>query len=140
MPHRGVDMTFLLIAVVLGLIPAMIAANKGRSFIGWYVYGFLLFIIALPHSLLIGRAGDRKCPHCAESIRKEANVCRYCGRDVTASDVPTGTLGAPAAQSSAGNRLLLVAVCVAVFVGAVVAFAYDQKQAVAGTNTERVAP
>lgn len=49
-------MISLLIAVFLGLIPAAIAANKGRSFIGWWVYGSLIFIVALPHSLLVKKA------------------------------------------------------------------------------------
>lgn len=76
-------MGILLFAVLLGLIPAMIAKKKGRSFIGWWIYGALLWIIALPHSLLIKPIGIRKCPHCAEDIKKEASVCRYCGREVT---------------------------------------------------------
>lgn len=31
---------------------------------------------------VIGRSNDRKCPHCAEQIKREAKVCRFCGRDV----------------------------------------------------------
>jgi hypothetical protein len=49
-------MISLLIAVFIGLIPAAIAANKGRSFIGWWVYGALVFIVALPHSLMIKKS------------------------------------------------------------------------------------
>jgi hypothetical protein len=76
-------MGLVLIVVLIGLIPAAIAQSKGRSFVGWWVYGSLLFIVALPHSLMIsdGRR-KKKCPFCAESIRMEAIVCPHCQRDL----------------------------------------------------------
>ena len=43
----------LVIAAFLGLIPANIAKNKGRSFGLWWFYGWMLFIVALPHALLM---------------------------------------------------------------------------------------
>jgi hypothetical protein len=43
----------LLIPALLGAIPGYIAKKKGRSLIGWWVYGVAMFIVALPHSLLI---------------------------------------------------------------------------------------
>ena len=46
-------MVSLIIAAGLGLIPAGIAKKKGRSFGLWWLYGFLLFIVALIHSLVI---------------------------------------------------------------------------------------
>lgn len=51
-------MEILLIAAVIGVIPAFIAQSKGRNFLLWYVYGVALFIIALIHSLLL-KAPDR---------------------------------------------------------------------------------
>ena len=30
----------------------------------------------------------RKCPHCAEMIKAEPQVCKHCGRDITPSVTP----------------------------------------------------
>lgn len=44
----------LVFAAVLGLLPASIASDKGHSFVGWWLFGAVLFIVALPCALLVG--------------------------------------------------------------------------------------
>ena len=95
-------MEILMIIVLIGLIPAAIAKSKGKSFVLWWFYGSALFIIALPHALImkpdraaveqrvIEEEDRRKCPFCAELIKREATVCRYCSREVSpAGPAPT---------------------------------------------------
>ena len=64
---------------LIGLIPAKIASGKGRSFLGYWIFGRLAFIIALPWALLLRTP---RCPYCAERIRPEATVCPHCQRDL----------------------------------------------------------
>jgi hypothetical protein len=75
--------------VGIGLIPATIASRKGGDFLGWWIFGSALFIVALPCALLkradsaalerIALAdGGRKCPRCAEIVKGAAEVCRFC--------------------------------------------------------------
>ena len=89
-------MEIFILWLALALIPAVIASKKGRSGFGYFLLAVLLspligLIIALAVSPIeanveakqIESGERRKCPHCAELIKQEANVCRFCGRDVT---------------------------------------------------------
>ncbi len=76
-------MELLVLVALLALIPAKIAQGKGRSFVGWWVFGLLFLIVALPASLIIKRRG-RVCPLCAEPIQAAASVCPHCRHDVPA--------------------------------------------------------
>jgi hypothetical protein len=83
-------MEYFLIAIFIGLIPASIAKKKGRSFILWWFYGAVLFIVALPMAIMmkpyeggtISAGNLRKCPKCAELIQPEASVCKHCRAEI----------------------------------------------------------
>eukprot|EP00435_Cladocopium_sp_Y103_P078914 s1_g2653.t1 len=108
-------MIYLFIAVLLGLAPAAVAHSKGKNFFLWWVYGAAFWIVAFPHSLLMQpnqealeskalKADQKKCPECAELVRKEATVCRHCGyafAEKLATPVPSDLQ--PVANSSAGG-------------------------------------
>lgn len=82
-------LALIFMALVLGLIPAAIAHAKGHEFWGFWLYGVLLFVVATPHAILLtpnrpkldmwkAREGFGRCPACAEMVRHQAQVCRYC--------------------------------------------------------------
>ena len=77
-------MLFLIVAAALGLIPAKIAQGKGHNFLPWYVFGFLLFIVALPVAFAVRPSEERmrQCPLCRTWIDRAASVCRQCSREV----------------------------------------------------------
>ena len=83
-------MEFIIFAAILGVVVGMIAKSKGYDFFPWWLYGALIFIVAIVHVLIIkpneGHAeivaldsGGNKCPMCAEIVKGDAKVCRFCG-------------------------------------------------------------
>jgi hypothetical protein len=104
-----------IIWVLFSLVAGGIAGNKGRSGIGFFflslilspVIGVLAAVLAKPNLEnldyeRLASGTDKVCPFCAELIKKQARVCRYCGRDqiVAAISQPGEKLAAqePASQ------------------------------------------
>lgn len=104
--------------VVLAIVVAFVAPIRGRSGFGWFLVALLLspviallLLIVLPDlkGEIAERGRSRQCPFCAERVKREAIVCRHCGRDLAA-----------AATMSAADRVDLVARRAVVAIGAIV--------------------
>ena len=99
--HGGLDTWHWILAwaALLGLIPAAIAHRKGHSFLFHWLFGAVLFPVALLSAIvvhtdrdLLDRRAERKaaargeirCPACREFVRADATICPHCRTVVAA--------------------------------------------------------
>lgn len=75
-----------IIWLTMALIVAWIGSTKGRSFVGWFIYGIFLWPIALIHVALISNE-SMKCPKCYSKIDIRATICKHCKHTFTSDEI-----------------------------------------------------
>ena len=123
------ELSIILFWLVGCFVAAAIAGNKGRSEVGFFfiaallspLLGILIALVAKPDVRKLEqqqlRSGKtKKCPYCAELVKREANVCKHCGRGVQEIQCPKckaslfraeGPVGALSSCSQCGTQFTL---------------------------------
>ena len=75
-----------IIYIVIAHYTGKIADQKGYSYGGFFLFSLIVPLIALLIASFLGISSDsdnnRKCPFCAEYVKKEAIICKHCKKNL----------------------------------------------------------
>lgn len=92
-------MAWIIFWVICGVLTSITASNKGRDGVGWFIIGVLLGPLGFLISLVVSKNDEvveqksistgttKKCPFCAELVKKEALICKHCKSDLSKSKI-----------------------------------------------------
>jgi len=91
-------MRLYLISILIGLMTAIIASNKGYGFLRWWIRGTAFAPFALLYAIFMKRNAaplskksasipHMPCPHCKEKIEVNAQSCRFCHKKIEIIDI-----------------------------------------------------
>ena len=73
---------YIILAVVAGIVGAILARPKGRSPILWFILCAIIPLLIIAIAMLpsvVAKGFTKQCPHCAEIIKEDATRCKHCG-------------------------------------------------------------
>jgi tRNA(Ile2) C34 agmatinyltransferase TiaS len=80
-------MEIVVIWIVVAIVAAIVANNKGRSGARWFFLCLLLSPLAILVLLALPALNTKVCPRCAETVKSAAKVCRFCGYEFPSNEL-----------------------------------------------------